>query len=482
MNKDILIYEKSRSGRSGFSLPELKSGVDKVTGLIPEKYRRQDASGLPEISEPELVRHYIELSTRNHHIDKGFYPLGSCTMKYNPKVNDAMAGLHGFSKLHPLAPIEECQGALRLMYELAEMLATITGFKQATLQPVAGAHCELMGLLLIRAAMKKRGDVRKKILIPDSAHGTNPASVILSGYQVNQFSSSDKGIISAEHIAEVMDKETAGIMITNPNTLGLFETEIEKIAKVVHAAGGMLYMDGANLNALMGQSRPADMGFDIVHYNLHKTLSTPHGGGGPGAGALAVTDELIPFLPKPIITKKDGKYFLDYDRPESIGRMHSFYGNFANMVRAYTYLRHLGPLGVKRVSENAVLNANYLKERLKDAFEVPFNGICQHEFVLSGNRQKKRGIRTADIAKRLLDFGLHAPTIYFPLIVPEAIMIEPTETESKETLDYFADVMLQIDKEIDSDPDLVREAPHNTPVRRLDEVKATKTLDICYPE
>lgn len=482
MNEDILIYEKSRSGRSGFSLPETKSGEDAVTQLIPEKFRRQNTPKLPEISEPELVRHYIELSTRNHHIDKGFYPLGSCTMKYNPKVNDAIAGLHGFSKLHPLTPIDECQGALRLMYELADMLAVITGFNQATIQPVAGAHCELIGLLLIRAAMKKRGDVRKKILIPDSAHGTNPASVILSGYKVSQFTSSDKGTISADHIAEVMDEETAGIMITNPNTLGLFESEIEKISKIVHDAGGLLYMDGANLNALMGQARPADMGFDIVHYNLHKTLSTPHGGGGPGAGALAVTDELIPFLPKPVISEKDGKYFFDYDRPESIGRMHSFYGNFANIVRAYTYLRHLGANGVKRVSENAVLNANYLKERLKGTYELPFDTVCQHEFVLSGNNQKKRGVRTGDIAKRLLDFGFHAPTIYFPLIVPEAIMIEPTETESKDILDSFAEVMLQIDKEIDDNPDMVREAPHDTPVRRLDEVKATKTLDICYTD
>lgn len=477
MSDDILIYEKSRKGRTGFSLPELKGSTET---LIPKSFLRSSAPDLPEISEPELVRHYVELSTRNHHIDKGFYPLGSCTMKYNPKVNDWAASLPGFSELHPLADDADCQGALELMYNLAQMLSEITGFARCTLQPVAGAHCELMGLLIIRAAMKKRGNARKKILIPDSAHGTNPASVTLAGYEVLQFKSTEKGILSADDVARVMDEDTAGIMITNPNTLGLFESQIAAIAEVVHKAGGLLYMDGANLNALLGQAKPAEMGYDIVHFNLHKTFSTPHGGGGPGAGGLAVAEELVPFLPRPIIEKKGDSYYLDYNRPDSIGRMHSFYGNFANMVRAYAYIRHLGAVGLKRVSENAVLNANYLRMLLKGQYELPYDTICQHEFVLSASRQKERGARASDIAKRLLDFGFHAPTIYFPLIVSEAMMIEPTETEAKETLDKFAQVMLQIDREIDENPEMVKHAPHHTPVRRLDEVTATKTLDVKY--
>lgn len=401
-------------------------------------------------------------------------------MKYNPKINDAAASLPGFARLHPFVPDSQAQGALRLMYDLAAMLSEITGFAGATLQPVAGAHCELTGLLIIRAALLKRGRLRKKIIIPDSAHGTNPASVILSGFEVAQVRSNENGTISADEVARVADDDTAGIMITNPNTLGLFEPEIEKISEIIHDVGGLLYMDGANLNALMGQAKPAEMGFDMVHFNLHKTLSTPHGGGGPGAGALAVTDKLLQFLPAPVVGRDGERYFLDNDRPDSIGRMHSFYGNFGNMVRAYTYICHLGPVGLKAVSENAVLNANYLMSLLKDKFSLPYGTVCQHEFVLSGEWQKKKGVRTADIAKRLLDFGVHAPTIYFPLVVNEAIMIEPTETESRETLDRFAEIMLQIDREIDDDPEMVKAAPHTTPVRRLDEVRATKELNICY--
>jgi glycine dehydrogenase subunit 2 len=480
MSDEVLVYEKSRPGRTGFSLPKIRSGDRAVEAEIPDKYLRSAAAELPEISEPELVRHYVEMSIRNHHIDKGFYPLGSCTMKYNPKVNDALASLDGFSDLHPLVSEDNCQGSLELMYRLGEMLAAITGFERTTLQPVAGAQCELVGLLIIRAAMKKRGNVRKKIIIPDSAHGTNPASVIMAGYEVVQIKSNERGILSAAEVARVMDNETAGIMITNPNTLGLFESEIEQISRVVHDAGGLLYMDGANLNALLGQAKPADMGFDILHFNLHKTFSTPHGGGGPGAGAVAVTQGLVPFLPKPMVERDGERYYLDEDRPDSIGRMHSFYGNFAIMVRAYAYICHLGNVGLKRVSENAVLNANYLKELLKDHYELPYNSACMHEFVLSGSRQKKRGARTADVAKRLLDFGFHAPTIYFPLIVSEALMIEPTETESIDTLDAFAEAMIQIDREVDENLELVTSAPHNTPVRRLDEVRATKTLDVSY--
>jgi glycine dehydrogenase subunit 2 len=477
---EVLIYEKSRPGRTGFSLAETRSGDNAVDNLIPDQFRRSEPAELPEISEPELVRHYIKLSTFNHHIDKAFYPLGSCTMKYNPKINDTLASLPGFANLHPLLAESHYQGAAELMYHLSALLSEITGFSWTTLQPVAGAHCELVGLLVIRAAMKKRGNVRKKIITPDSAHGTNPASVVMAGYDVVQVKSTDRGTLSADDVARIMDEETAGIMITNPNTLGLFESEIENIARVVHDAGGLLYMDGANLNALLGQAKPADMGFDMVHFNLHKTFSTPHGGGGPGAGALAVTEELTPFLPRPVAARDGSRYFLDYDRPESIGRMHSYFGNFAIMVRAYAYLRHLGAEGLRRVSENAVVNANYLKELLKGVYELPHDEICMHEFVLSGSRQKKRGARTADIAKRLLDYGFHAPTIYFPLIVSEALMIEPTETESKESLDAFAEAMLRIDREIDENLDLVLSAPHNTPVRRLNEVQATKALDVSY--
>lgn len=482
MSDDILIYQKSKPGRTGFSLSPTRAGDNEVDGLIPASFLRKSEAALPEISEGELVRHYVELSTRNHHIDKGFYPLGSCTMKYNPKVNDQMASLTGFTQLHPLSDDDDCQGALKLMFDLADLLAGITGFTRTTLQPVAGAHCELIGLLLIRAALKKKGDARKKVIIPDSAHGTNPASVIMAGYEVVQVKSTSEGVLSASDIAAAVDQDTAAIMITNPNTLGLFEPDIQEIARLVHEAGGMLYMDGANLNAMLGQAKPAEMGYDIVHFNLHKTFSTPHGGGGPGAGALAMTEELARFRPRPTVEKEGERYYLDHDRPESIGRMHSFYGNFANMVRAYTYIRHLGPIGLRRVSENAVLNANYLMSLLKDNFELPYGEICQHEFVLSGKGQKKRGVRVTDIAKRLLDYGFHSPTIYFPLIVPEAIMIEPTETESRETLDRFAAAMLEIDKEIDSDPEKVRNAPHNTPVRRLDEVKATRMLDVCFTE
>jgi len=480
MSDEVLIYEKSRSGRSAFSLAEPKGGQSGWKKRLPDKFLRSEPPELPEISKPELVRHYVALSVKNHHIDKGLYPLGSCTMKYNPKFNDAVAALPGFANLHPLVEADHCQGALELMYRLAAMLSEITGFSATTLQPVAGAQCELIGLLIIRAAMKKRGNVRKKIIIPDSAHGTNPASVIMAGYDVVEVGSTDRGILSAADVAKVVDEETAGIMITNPNTLGLFESEIAEIAEVVHDAGGLLYMDGANLNALLGHVKPAEMGFDMVHFNLHKTFSTPHGGGGPGAGALAVTGELEPFLPKPVVARDDGRYFLNDDRPDSIGRMHSFYGNFAIMIRAYAYIRHLGSPGLKRVAENAVLNANYLKELLKDNYPLAHDTLCMHEFVLSGAGQKKRGARTLDVAKRLLDFGFHAPTIYFPLIVSEALMVEPTETESKESLDAFAAAMLQIDREIDENPELVTSAPHNTPVRRLDEVRATKALDIKY--
>jgi len=372
---------------------------------------------------------------------------------------------------------------MQLMWELMQNLGEISGFPGMSLQPVAGAHGEFCGLLIMRAYHDKKGDRRSKIIIPDSAHGTNPASVTSVGYTTVQINSNENGIISPEAVAEAMDDEVAGIMLTNPNTLGLFESNIAEIAQIVHDKGGLLYMDGANLNSNMGIFRPGDIGFDIMHFNLHKTFSTPHGGGGPGAGAVGVTEELKKFLPLPVLEKrKSGELFFDFDRPLSVGRLHSFNGNFANMVRAYTYIRTLGGDGVREVSENAVLNANYLKELIKEDYELPYDVHCMHEFVISGSRQKKLGVRTADMSKRLLDFGVHAPTNYFPLIVPEAMMIEPTETETRETLERFASIMKQIAREVEEEPDKVTSAPHDTPVRRLDETTAARTLDVNYVE
>jgi glycine dehydrogenase subunit 2 len=481
MKTKILIYDKSSSGQVGCPLPETSRPEADLLKLIPEKYRRDEDAALPEISEGELMRHYIGLSIKNHHIDKGFYPLGSCTMKYNPKLNDRAASFPSFANRHPLTPCQTAQGTLQVSYALGEYLKEISGFDEISLQPSAGAQGEFAGLLIMRAYHKERGDVRRKIIIPDSAHGTNPASVIMAGYEVAMVKSGQGGIILPDAIAELVDDRTAGLMLTNPNTLGLFESNIEEIADIVHKAGALIYMDGANLNAQMGIVKPGKIGFDILHFNLHKTFSTPHGGGGPGGGAVAVTKALGPYLPAPIIAgdpKNPGALYLDYDRPRSIGSLHTFYGNFANNIRAYAYIRSLGADGIKKVSENAVLNANYLKAMLRDEFEIPYDAICQHEFVLSCNRQKKSGVRALDIAKRLLDYGFHAPTIYFPLIVSEAFMIEPTETESRETLEQFAETLIEISKEAESDPEKLCHAPHNTPVGRLNEVKAARELDV----
>ncbi|MEW5925059.1 MAG: aminomethyl-transferring glycine dehydrogenase subunit GcvPB [Candidatus Zixiibacteriota bacterium] len=480
MNNKVLIYDKSSSGMVGCPLPETSESEEKLLGLIPEKYRRRSDAALPEVAENELMRHYIGLSVKNHHIDKGFYPLGSCTMKYNPKMNDKAASLPGFAGLHPLAPCHTASGALQIMYELGEYLKEVSGFDAISLQPTAGAQGEFAGLLIIRAYHKDKGNVRKKILIPDSAHGTNPASVTLSGYETVQVKSNENGIIDPEAVRAAVDKDVAAMMLTNPNTVGLFESNIKEIADVLHAAGALLYMDGANLNAQLGIYQPGKIGFDILHFNLHKTFSTPHGGGGPGAGAVAVTKELAQFLPLPVVIKLNGKLALDYDRPKSIGRLHTFYGNFANNVRAFAYIRTLGGKGLREVSENAILNANYLRALLKDDFDMPYETSCQHEFVLSCSRQKKLGVKALDMAKRLLDYGFHAPTVYFPLIVPEAFMIEPTETESRETLENFANTLIDIAKEAETDPDKLHTAPHTTPVRRLNEVKAARELDICY--
>jgi len=483
MEERLLIYEKSAPGTIGAPLPSTGRPETELMELIPEKYRRREKPPLPEVTEGEVVRHFVGLSTKNHHIDRGFYPLGSCTMKYNPKINDKVAALPGFANQHPLAPCRTSSGSLQLMYELGQYLMEISGFDEISLQPVAGAQGEFTGLLIIRAYHLDRGENRKKIIIPDSAHGTNPASVSLAGFETVQIASNEKGIIDPEAVAAVVDEDTAGMMLTNPNTLGLFESNIEEVVRIIHEAGALLYMDGANLNAQLGIVKPGRIGFDILHFNLHKTFSTPHGGGGPGGGATAVTEELGPFLPAPVVARKSdgsGEYFLDYDRPKSIGRLHAYNGNFANAVRAYAYIRTLGGPGLKAVAENAILNANYLKALLGDEFDIPFDDICQHEFVLSCNRQKKLGVKALDMAKRILDYGFHAPTVYFPLIVPEAFMIEPTETESRYTLERFAEVLKEISRDAAENPDKLTSAPHRTPVRRLNEVKAARELDVCY--
>ena len=477
-----LIFEKGAPGRRGFRYPACDVPERPIEEWIPEELLRREPPPLPEVSELEAVRHFVGLSRKNHAIDVGFYPLGSCTMKYNPKVNEEAAALPGFARIHPYQPANTVQGALELMHRLERFLCEIAGLARATLQPAAGAQGELTGLMIMRAYHAERGEdqTRTEIICPDSAHGTNPASAAMCGYRVVQIPSNERGGMSLDALKKAVGPKTAGLMLTNPNTLGLFEEEIVEIAAAVHEAGGLLYYDGANANAILGYSRPGDMGFDIVHFNLHKTFSTPHGGGGPGAGPVAVSEALVPYLPVPVIELHGDRYTLDYDRPKSIGRVRSFYGNFGVLVRAYAYIRRLGPDGLKRVAQHAVLHANYLMRRLEPYFELPYNRPCKHEFVLSGRKQKEQGVRTLDIAKRLLDFGMHAPTVYFPQIVDEAIMLEPTETESLETLDAFADAMIAIAREADERPDFVKEAPHALPVRRLDEVKAAREPDVRW--
>ena len=481
MSEALVIYEKSRPGRTGFTLPQTEGTEAAIMAAIPEKFRRSTDAPLPEISESEAMRHFVGLSVKNHHIEKGFYPLGSCTMKYNPKLNDKAAGLPGFANMHPLTPCSAASGILQVMWDLKSYLKEVSGFAGMALQPVAGAQGEFAGLLIMQAFHRANGQDRHKIIIPDSSHGTNPASVSALGWQTVQVKANAEGVILPEAVTEVMDETVAGMMTTNPNTLGLFEKHAAEIARVVHDKGGLMYMDGANLNAHMGIFRPADIGFDIMHFNLHKTFSTPHGGGGPGAGAVGVTEELRKFLPSPVLEKDDeGRLFFNYDRPHSVGRLVNFYGNVGNMIRAYAYIRTLGGKGLKRASTDAVLNANYLKTLLNEDYDLPYTAHNMHEFVISGNRQKKLGVKTLDISKRLLDFGVHAPTNYFPLIVPEAMMIEPTETEAKETLDRFAEIMKQIAHEAQTDPEKVKNAPYNTPVRRLDEVSAARNLDVKF--
>ncbi len=476
------IFEKHSPGRKGYTLP--KNDIDiPLKECIPEKYHRADKLKLPEVSELDVMRHFVELSDMNHCIEKGFYPLGSCTMKYNPKLHETLVRNCGFMNIHPLQPQTTVQGALEIMYELQKDLAEISGFAAVSLQPVAGAQGELTGLKIMQAYHEQNGSQHKdKIIMPDSAHGTNPASASLVGYKTVQIKSNSEGKVDLAALEEAVDDQVAGFMLTNPNTLGLFETQFEDIARIIHQVDGLMYLDGANLNALLGIVKPGKIGFDVIHFNLHKTFSTPHGGGGPGSGPVGVVEKLVPYLPYPMADKDNSNFFLnDNNRKNSIGKVHSFYGNFGVYVRAYIYIKMLGEQGLKRVSENAIINANYLLAKLKDYFHVPYPSYCMHEFVASGKWQKEKyDIRTMDIAKRLLDKGFHAPTVYFPLIVPEALMIEPTETESLETLDNFIAAMIQIARECENEPGKVKEAPVNTPVKRVDDVKAARELDVRF--
>ncbi len=477
-----LIFEISRKGRKAYSLPECDVPAVSAQELTGSEFLRKEAPELPEVSELDTVRHFTQLSQRNYGVDSGFYPLGSCTMKYNPKVNETVARFEGFAKIHPYQPEGTVQGAMEVMFELGDMLSEITGMDQFTLQPAAGAHGELTGLMIIKAYHRNRGDKKRNtIVVPDSAHGTNPASAAVAGFDVVEVKSNDKGLVDLEALKAAMNDEVAGFMLTNPNTLGLFDENILRISKIVHEAGGLMYYDGANTNAIMGITRPGDMGFDVVHLNLHKTFSTPHGGGGPGSGPVGVKKHLAEFLPVPVIAKEGDKYLFEYDRPLSIGKVKSFYGHFGVCVRAYAYIRSLGPDGLRAVSENAVLNANYIASKLKDKYYLPANTECMHECVFSGDWQKeKNGITTLDIAKRLLDFGYHPPTIYFPLIVSEAMMVEPTECETKETLDEFIAAMRQIADEAENNPEIVKSAPHTTIISRLDEAAAARKPVLRY--
>jgi glycine dehydrogenase subunit 2 len=475
------IFEKSRPGRRAFVAPPAGVPERPLDELVPEHLRRAAPPALPEIAEPEINRHYNRLSKRNFDLDTGFYPLGSCTMKYNPKLHERVAALPGYARLHPAQEPARAQGALELMWNLEHALSAVAGLPHVSLQPSAGSHGELAGVLLTRAYHEDRGESRHKVLTPDTAHGTNPATVTMAGYEVVKVGTAPDGGVDLDDLRAKADDDVACLMLTNPNTLGLFDVNIEEIARIVHDAGATLYYDGANLNAVMGISRPGDMGFDIVHFNLHKSFTQPHGGGGPGSGPIAVSDRIEPYLPRPVLTRaEDGTFDLDHDRPKSIGRLRGWQGNFGTFVRSYAYIRSLGAEGLREASETAVLNANYLLARLREQgvaelLPVAYDRLCMHEFVLSGGPMKRElGIKTLDLAKRLLDFGVHPPTVYFPLLVDEALLVEPTETETKETLDHFADVVAELLREAADDPEIARSAPYSTPVRRLDEAAAAK--------
>jgi len=475
-----LIIDLSGPQKTGYVLPENDVPQAAPRDVIPDALLRKGPVAFPQVSEVEAVRHYTLLSQKNYGVDAGFYPLGSCTMKYNPKINEDMASLEGLTDLHPYQPESTVQGALELMYRFGELYCELTGMKKCSMQPAAGAHGELTGLMIIKSYHQARGESgRKKIIVPDTSHGTNPASAAEAGFEIISVESAPDGTVDIEKLAEALDENVAGLMLTNPNTLGLFEKNIMEISSLVHKAGGLLYYDGANMNAIMGITRPGDMGFDIVHLNTHKTLSTPHGGGGPGAGPVGVTEALAKYLPAPTVEKRadgtdgENKYCLDYDRPASIGKIRSFYSSFNVIVRAYSYILTMGGAGLKKASQTAVLNANYLKEKLKQYYILPYDTTCMHEFVFSGLKNAE-GTGAIDIAKRLIDLGFHPPTTYFPITVENALMIEPTETESKETLDAYIEAMIQIAKEGAETPELLKQAPVNATVRRVDELSALK--------
>jgi glycine dehydrogenase subunit 2 len=472
------IYGKSRPGRNGY---RIASRPTEPPRDIPAEYLRGGRIGLPEVAEPEVMRHYVDLSIKNHHIDRDLFPLGSCTMKYNPKVNEDVAAMTGFSGLHPEQGEGDVQGALRVMHGLERVLAAISGMDAVSVQPAAGAQGEMLGLLLARAYFADRGAPRRRVLVPDSAHGTNPATATVVGFETQTIASGADGRVDLDVLKRALGDDVAVLMLTVPNTLGLFETNIGEIVDLAHRAGALCYMDGANMNALMGQARPGDFGFDMMHFNLHKTFSTPHGGGGPGSGPVAVKSHLEPFLPVPRVVEADGVLRLESNRPKTVGALHSYYGNFGIYLRAYAYIMRLGSDGIRRASATAILNANYLASRIVAKYPIPFGARCMHEFVATGEPLKKHGVRTLDVAKRLLDFGFYAPTVYFPLTVPEALMVEPTETESKETLDRFADALLQIAREAESSPDVLTSAPTRTPVRRLDETTANRAPVVTVP-
>ncbi len=475
-----LIFEKSKSGRNAGSIPASDVPVINIEDVIDNKYLRNGLD-LPEVAEVDLIRHYTNLSRRNFGVDLGFYPLGSCTMKYNPKVNENAASLPGFTGLHPYADDEMAQGNLQLISRMQEYLCSIFGMTEFTLQPAAGAHGELAGIMMIKKYFEKKGEKRHRILIPDAAHGTNPASGALCGFETVTLCSNKEGGVDIDHLRSLMTEDVAALMLTNPNTLGLFERNIEEVSRIVHEKGGLLYGDGANANAFLGITRPGDLGFDVIQLNLHKTFSTPHGGGGPGSGPVGVGPALVDYLPVPRIVNTDNGLKWSEDFPDSIGRVRAYYGNFNVIVKAYAYIRSLGAEGLKHATRMAVLNANYIKEKLKPYYDLPYDRICMHECVFSGSRQvSQSGVHTTDIAKRLIDFGYHPPTIYFPLIVPEAIMIEPTETESKETLDAFCEAMITIAREAQENPQRVKDAPLSTVVNRLDEVLAARKPDVCW--
>ena len=473
-----LLFEHSSEGRTAVSLPWEEIDQGDLKDSIPPSMLRETIEDFPEISEIELVRHFTRLSQWNHSIDTGFYPLGSCTMKYNPKVNEEVAKMKGFSFAHPYQPEHMVQGCMKLMYELERFLAHITGMDRITLQPAAGAHGELTGMMMVKAYLMDKGSSRHKVLIPDTAHGTNPASVSMCGFKAVTVRSNKQGVIDPEAVESLMDEEVAAIMITNPNTLGLFEKNIGEVARIVHKKGGLVYCDGANLNALMGIVKIGDLGIDLLHMNLHKTFSTPHGGGGPGAGPLAVKEHLAPYLPIPVIEKNveksAEKYVFKNDKPKSIGRMKGFYGNFLVFARAYAYILSLGGKGLKETSQTAVVNANYIRTKLKETYHLPYDVYCMHECVFTDDKQKKSGVTTLDIAKRLMDYGFHPPTIYFPLVVSGALMIEPTETESRQELDRFISVMKSIAEEAQESPQLVKDAPVRAKISRVDEVTAAR--------